>query len=91
MSGRSAAAIQDSARSLANRNLTKDDTPPNGQASTSQIDAIRSLCRRHAADPDALSKDKFNVEALTDLTHMQAGEVIRELNGRPAARTTTTV
>ena len=56
----------------------------NSAATETQLEAIRSLCRRQSVDADALASEKCSVESLAALTHMQAGELIRELNGRHA-------
>lgn len=56
-------------------------------AMDSQLEAIRKLCQRNSIDSDTLAKERFNAASLPALTQAQAGELIRELNGRPAART----
>ena len=60
--------------------------PDTDTATETQVEAIRNLCRRHSADPEALAREKFSAESLAGLTHAQAGEIIRELNGRSAGR-----
>ena len=56
-------------------------------ATDTQLEAIRKLSRRNAMDADALAKERYGANSLAALTEVQAGELIRELNGRPAART----
>jgi hypothetical protein len=56
-------------------------------ATETQIEAIRSLCRRQSVDPEALAKEKCGAESLATLTHAQASDMIRDLNVKPGART----
>ena len=63
---------------------------PSADAVTNtQIDAIRKLSERQSTDPDQLAKERFSVATVSELTHSQAGELIRDLNGKPGARVTT--
>jgi len=55
-------------------------------ATETQLEAIRSLCRRQSVDPEAAAKERFGTASLATLTHAQASDMIRELNGRPAGR-----
>ncbi len=55
-------------------------------ASETQIEAIRNLSRRNSMDGDSLAKERYSAESLASLTSAQAGELIRELNGKPAVR-----
>jgi hypothetical protein len=55
-------------------------------ATEAQLEAIRSLCRRQSVDADALAGERWGYETVAELTPAQAGELIRELNGRPATR-----
>lgn len=56
-------------------------------ATETQIEAIRNLSRRNSMDGDALAKERYSADSLAALTPVQAGELIRELNGKPVART----
>lgn len=47
-----------------------------------QMEAVRSLCRRRSLDVEAVVREKFEVEALTELTQAQASELIKFLNER---------
>jgi hypothetical protein len=64
-----------------------DNGPAENSAATeTQLEAIRNLCRRQSVDSDALANEKYKAESLAALTHVQAVELIRELNGRHASR-----
>ncbi len=55
----------------------------NGTSITEQqMTAIRSLSRGKGVDPETLAKEKFGVDALGDLTQVQAGEFIKAMNER---------
>jgi hypothetical protein len=60
-----------------------------GPISDAQTEAIRSLCRRGDLDADTLAREKFEAESLSNLTQIQASELIKSLqeraNGRAAA------
>ena len=49
-----------------------------------QMEAVRSLCRRKGTDPDALAAERFEAENLAALTAAQGSDLIRSLNERPA-------
>jgi hypothetical protein len=55
-------------------------------ASDSQLEAIRNLSRRNAADHDALAMERYGAKSIAALSPAQAAELIRELNGRSSAR-----
>ena len=50
-----------------------------------QMEAVRSLCRRKGTDPDALAAERFGAENLAALTSAQGSDLIRSLNERPVA------
>ena len=54
-----------------------------GRITDAQAEAIRSLCRRRGADPDALAREKFEAENVSALTSAQASDLIKSLNERP--------
>lgn len=56
-------------------------------ATETQVEAIRSLCRRQSLEPESAAKEKFEVESLSKLTQAQASELIRHLNSRANGRT----
>jgi hypothetical protein len=85
LSNRSVA--ETSASSRASSESRSDSAPTENSAATeTQLEAIRSLCRRQSVDAEALASEKCGVETLTALTHGQAVELIRELNGRHVTR-----
>ena len=49
-----------------------------------QMEAVRSLCRRKGSDPDALAAERFDAENLSALTSAQGSDLIKSLNQRPA-------
>jgi hypothetical protein len=57
-------------------------------ATATQIEAIRNLSRRNAVDADVEAREKYGAASLAELTNVQAVEMIRELNGKPAGRAT---
>ncbi len=61
---------------------------PGDVATDTQIEAIRNLSRRKSVDPEAEAKERFTVSSLAELSHAQASEMIRELNGRTSSRAT---
>ena len=54
--------------------------PATGRVTETQMEAIRSLCRRRGTDADTLVKETFEAENLTALTFAQASELIKSLN-----------
>ena len=51
-------------------------------ATESQLEAIRSLCKRQAQDPEAFVRDTLQIQSLAALSQTQASELIRQLNSR---------
>lgn len=58
----------------------KQESNPNGPATETQIEAVRSLCRRQSKDADTAAKDKFGVDCVGNLSQVQASELIKSLN-----------
>lgn len=58
--------------------------PASDPATEAQMEAIRSLCRRQSLEPDSVAKEKFGVDELSRLTQVQASEMIKQFNARPA-------
>jgi len=64
-----------------------EENPAAGDlASESQLEAIRNLSRRNAADHDALAMERYGAKSIAALSPAQAAELIRELNGRSSTR-----
>ena len=58
--------------------------PTVNRITETQMEAVRSLCRRKGTDPDALAAERFEAENLSALTSAQGSDLIRSLNERPA-------
>jgi hypothetical protein len=56
---------------------------PIRNATSSQLQAIRSMCTRRELDPDHLANDWFGVGGLDELTITEASKLIDELKGAP--------
>ncbi len=55
-----------------------------------QANALRNLCRRQGLEIEAVVKEKFGLDTLTEMTQAQAGDLIRTLSAQANGRTTTT-
>lgn len=62
----------------------KAEPTPNAPITEAQTEAIRSLCRRRNAEPDALAQERFHLP-VANLTQAQASDLIRSLNQKQAA------
>ena len=51
------------------------------EATTSQMEAIRSLCKRQSIEPEAFAKETLN-SPLESLSQTQASELIKQLNSK---------
>ena len=56
-----------------------------GGITETQIEAIRSLCRRHNIEADTLAREKFEAANLASLTSAQGSELIKSLNTKASA------
>jgi len=63
----------------------------NGTITAAQTNAITSMCIARDIDSIILVKDRFSVDALTELTTLQAGELIRSLSTASRSRVAATV
>ena len=51
-------------------------------ATESQLEAIRSLCKRQSLEPDAYTLETLQIASLSSVSQPQASELIRQLNAR---------
>lgn len=79
--------LQSAPASGASSGVKADDAPAAGGGITpNQLDAIRSLCRKQAVDPDEAAREKFSAESLSALSEAQGREMIRHLNPSSSGR-----
>ncbi len=57
------------------------ESSPDSEATPSQMEAIRSLCKRQSLEPEAFAKETLSTP-LASVTQTQASELIKQLNSK---------